>query len=200
MSRARLIVKEVVIQKQGEVNFFQIRLPKNAMRILGIETDVFMESVLETGASGAVSGSLGGVKPDGTIGSPLEVNRTPFLKWSRTSNPVVGKLKLQSMDRSNIFFETWVSFVFLNASLQDMSFGLFPKSPYSLVVQSKPKPIEIPCSNTIINGLFADDIGSRKNTDMKYRVKVFVWIQTSEPTKGVVFDFQCTKKELEVKL
>lgn len=188
MSRARLIVKEVVIQNQGEVNFFQIRLPKNATCILGIETDVFMESALEKDASKTGSGL------------PVEVNRAPFLKWSSKSNAVVGKLKLQSMDRNNIFFETWVPFVFLNASLPDMSYGLFLKSPYSLIMPSKPKPIGIPCSNAIINGLFADDIGSRKNTDMKYRVKVFVWVQTSELANGVVFDFQCTNNELEVKL
>lgn len=201
MSRSRLIVKDVVIQKQGEISFFQIRLPKNARRILGIETDVFMESVLEADTSSTGSGSHGGgINPDGTVGSPIEVNRRPFLKWSSKSNPVIGKLKLQSMDRNNIFFETWVPFVFLNSSLPDMSFGLFPKSPYSLIVRSKPKPIGIPCSNAIINGLFTDDIGSRKNIDMKYRVKVFVWVQTTEPTKGVVFDFQSTNKELEVKL
>lgn len=204
MSRARLIVKEVVIQKQGEVNFFQIRLPKNATRILGIETDVLMESILETDTSSAGSGShggAGGTLPDGTVGGTTpEVNRHPFLQWSSKSNPVVGKLKLQSMDRNNIFFESWVPFVFLNASMPDMSFGLFPKSPYSLIVVSKPKPIGIPCSNSIINGLFTDTIGSTKNADMKYRVKVFVWIETTEPNNGVVFDFQNTNNELEVKL
>jgi len=204
MSRARLIVKEVVMKRQGEISFFQIRLPKNATRILGIETDVFMESFLEADTSSSGSGShggAGGTRPDGTVGgTTAEVNRRPFLKWSSTSNPVVGKLKLQSMDRNNIFFETWVPFVFLNASLPDMSYGLFPKSPYSLIVLGKPKPIGIQCSNAIINGLFTDDIGIRKNADIKYRVKVFVWVQTTEPTNGVVFDFQRTNKELEVKL
>lgn len=198
MSRARLIVKEVVIQKQGEISFFQIRFPKNATRILGIETDVFMESPIETDTTS--TGSHGGTKPDGTVGSPVEINRTPFLQWSSKSNPMVGKLKLQSRDRNNIFFETWVPFVFLNASLPDMSYGLFPKSPYSLIVKSNPKPIGIPCSNTTINGLFTDTIGIRKSTDMKYRVKVFVWVETTEPNNGVVFDFQNTKNELEVKL
>jgi hypothetical protein len=187
MSRARLIVKEVVIQKQGEVHFFQIRLPKNATHILGIETDVFMGSVLETDGGSAGSGL------------PVEVNRHPFLKWSSKTSPVIGKLKLQSMDRYSIFFETWIPFVFLNASLPDMSFGGFPKSPYSLIVKSNPKPISIPCSNTIINGLFTDEIGSRKNTDMNYRVKVFVWVQTNEPANGVVFDFQNTNKEARKK-
>ena len=204
MSRARLIVEEVVIQKQGEVNFFQIRLPKNAIRILGIETDVLMESALETDASSTGSGShggAGGTMPDGTVGGTApDVNRHPSLKWTSNSNPVVGKLKLQSMDRNNIFFETWIPFVFLNASLPDMSYGLFPRSPYSLIVPSKPKPIGIPCSNSVINGLFTDAIGSAKNADIRYRVKVFVWVETTEPNNGVVFDFQSNNNELEVKL
>jgi hypothetical protein len=133
-------------------------------------------------------------------GTTPEVNRHPFMQWSSKSNPIVGKLKLQSLDRNNIFFETWVPFVFLNAFMPDMSFGLFPKSPYSLIVSSKPKPIGIPCSNSIINGLFTDVIGSAKNADIKYRVKVFVFVETTEPNNGVVFDFQSNNNELEVKL
>jgi hypothetical protein len=202
MNRARLIVKEFVIQKLGEINFFQIRLPKNATSILGIETDVLMESFLETDTIGSGSHSGGGgVLPDGTIaGSTPDVNLHPFLQWGSKSNPVVGKLKLQSMDRSNIFFENWIPFVLLNGSMPDMSYSLFPKSPYSLIVRGKPKPIGIACSNNIINGQFADSIGIAKNVDMKYRVKIFVWVQTTEPTNGVAFDFQMKDKELEVKL
>ena len=201
MSRARLIVKEIEIIKQGEVNFFQVRLPKNAVRIIGVDTDVLMisalESPTETPVSGG-SGGAGGVRPDGTIGHD-EVSKTPFLKWNTKTNPTVGKLKLQNMDRSNIFFEAWVSFIFLNGSMPDLSYGLFPKSPYSTNVNTKPKQVIVSCTNTLINGMFSDAIGVRLNKHMNYKVKVFVWIETSEKSQGVVYDFE-QKKELEVKL
>lgn len=197
MSRARLIVKQITIQKRGEVNFFQIRLPKNVVRITGIETDVIMLSAIEADPSGSThSGGSGGVRPDGTTGG-VEVNRRPFMLWRSTSNPAVGKLKLQSMDRSNIFFETWVPFVFLNASMPDMSCGIFPKSPYSLIMKSEPRTTGIPCNSNILYGFFTDDIGIRRNADTRYTVKVFVWVQTTEANNGVIYDFENKAEEVK---
>lgn len=197
MSRARLIVKQITIQKRGEVNFFQIRLPKNVVRITGIETDVILHTAIETDLSGAGhTGGSGGVRPDGTIGG-VEVNRRPFMTWRSTNNPVVGKLKLQSMDRHNIFFETWVPFVFLNASMPDMSCGIFPKSPYSLIVKSELRTTSIPCSSNILYGFFSDDIGMRRNADTRYTLKVFVWVQTTEANNGVIYDFENKGQEVQ---
>ncbi len=201
MSRARLIVKEIEITKQGEVNFFQVRLPKNAVKIIGIDTDTLMISALESPAetpAGGGTGGAGGVRPDGTTGH-AEVSKTPFLKWNPKTNPTVGKLKLQNMNRSNIFFEAWINFIFLNGSIPDLSYGLYPKSPYSTNVNGKPKQVNVSCTNTLINGMFADVIGSRQNKNMNYKVKVFVWIETSEKSQGVVYDFQQQEK-LEMKL
>ncbi|PBQ32745.1 hypothetical protein CNR22_13490 [Sphingobacteriaceae bacterium] len=190
MSRARLIVKQITIQKRGEVNFFQIRLPKNVVRITGIETDVVMLSTIEADSSGGShSDGSGGVRPDGTSGGVV-VNRRPFMLWRSISNPVVGKLKLQSMNRYNIFFDTWIPFVFLNASMPDMSYGIFSKSPYSLIVKSELRTTNIPCSSNILYGFFSDDIGIRRNADTRYTVKVFVWVQTTEVNRGVIYEFE----------
>jgi hypothetical protein len=202
MSRARLIIKEISIRQAGEFHFFQIRLPKNVVRITGIETDVTMISELETSSDGGSHpGGSGGMMPDGTTGNAPEINRHPFLSWNSNSNPIVGKLKLQSTDRYNLFFETWVPLLLYKASLPDMSYGLFPHSPYSLIVPTKPKTIGIPCSSQVIYGMFKDDIGTRKSTQLRYRVKIFVWVQTTEPANDVQYDFENTKSiELEVKL
>ncbi len=44
MKRARLIIAEVKISRQGEIKNFQIKLPKDTTRIIAIETDVRMDS------------------------------------------------------------------------------------------------------------------------------------------------------------
>lgn len=44
MKRARLLIKEVKVTKQGEIKNFQIKLPKNVKRIIAIETDVRIDS------------------------------------------------------------------------------------------------------------------------------------------------------------
>jgi hypothetical protein len=187
--RARVIIKEITIRKQGEVQFFQIRLPKNATRIIGVDTDVFLLSALEPQADGNIRPDKGNGVPPST-----EVNRRPFLQWTVKSSPAIGKLKLQTMDRHSIFFDTWLSFIYLNSAMPDMRFGLYPRSPYSLMVNSNPKPVSIPVSNTTINGLFTDAIGQRRKSDTNYRVKVFLWIETSEPDNGVQYDFEKQKQ------
>jgi hypothetical protein len=51
MKRARLIIKEIEITSVGEIKNFQMKLPKNTSRIIGVETDVLV--IAET--EGAVS-------------------------------------------------------------------------------------------------------------------------------------------------
>lgn len=53
MKRARLIIAEIKITKQGEIKNFQIKLPKNVKRIIAVETDIRMDSA---GAAGFDSG------------------------------------------------------------------------------------------------------------------------------------------------
>lgn len=121
----------------------------------------------------------------------------PFLSWTPEPNPVLGKLKLQSMERSNIFFEWWVHLILYKGGMIDMSGGLFPVSPYSLNKYTKPKKTDVPNTTTVINGLFEDTMGRDLKTDLDYTIKVFVWIETEEEADGVVFDFQEEKTQPE---
>ncbi len=191
--RARVLVKEITIRKRGEIQFFPIRLPKNAVRIIGVDTDVLMTSVLEPTTT-----ADGTVRPDkpGDTPATAEVNLHPFLQWSIKTNPTIGKLKLQSLDRHSIFFESWISLVLLNASMPDMRYGLFPKNPYSLISNCNPKRISVPVANPTINGYFTDTIGIRKQSDLTYTVKIFLWIETSEKDKGVKYDFENKNNKL----
>ncbi|MBI3518061.1 MAG: hypothetical protein HY062_01720 [Bacteroidetes bacterium] len=64
MKRARLIIKEVQITKQGEIKNFQIKLPKNVKRIIAIETDVRIDERTKGFESG-------GIRPVPTIETKL---------------------------------------------------------------------------------------------------------------------------------
>jgi hypothetical protein len=52
MKRARLIIKEVQVTRQGEIKNFQIKLPKNVTRIIAIETDVRIDQKPDGGNIG----------------------------------------------------------------------------------------------------------------------------------------------------
>ena len=171
MKRARVIIKEISITKQGEVHHFQIKLPKNAIRICAIDTDFLIVTPVKSLPTNPVT-------------------KRPFLKWEKFKNPTLGRLKLQSSERTNIFYSDWVKFKWLNGGLDDMSYGLFPISPYSLNKPTVPKTVEVPNTTTVINGLFTDTIGILLKQPLAYKIKVFMWIETQEESDGVVFDFQ----------
>jgi hypothetical protein len=48
----------------------------------------------------------------------------------------------------------------------------------------------VPNTTTVINGLFTDTMGQYFERELKYSIKVFVWVETEEESKGVDFDFQ----------
>lgn len=116
--------------------------------------------------------------------------KLPFLSWTLNQNPVVGKLKLKSMERTYIFFEEWLHFILFNGGVPDMSMGFFPKNPISLNKNRVPKKVEVPVETTIVNGIYEDSAGKYLKRDITYTVKVFVWVETEEESDGVEFDFQ----------
>ena len=205
MKRARVIITEINITKQGEVQHFQIKLPKNSVQIIAVETDcrinITKEKIRPKAEIVASSESeVYAVVAESTIRRDIAFEEIkgfrsfPFLKWTNSKNPTLGKLKLQSLERANIFYEEWVRFSWLNGGIDDMSYGLFPLSPFSLNKNTVPKKVDVPNTTTIINGLFTDTIGLYLKQGLTYTIKVFVWVETKEDADGVVFDFQIFNK------
>lgn len=124
-------------------------------------------------------------------------SKAPYLSWTPASNPVLGRLKLQSMERANIFYEDWLHLVLLDGSMDDRG-NIFPVSPYTLNKNYKPKKVDAPLETTIVKGIYKDTFGESRKKDFSYTVKVFVWVETEEDANGVEFDFQ-DKDNNEVK-
>jgi hypothetical protein len=77
MKRARLIIKEIQITKQGEIKNFQIKLPKNVKRVLAIETDVRIESRID-GATDHPADGTTTPGSDGTVAIPVRPIEKPL--------------------------------------------------------------------------------------------------------------------------
>ena len=129
----------------------------------------------------------------------MGIKKAPYLLWTPTTNPVLGKLKLRSMERTNIFYEEWLHLILFNAGIPDMSNGLFVTNPTSLNKNKVPKKVDVPAETTLINGLFEDTIGAQLKRDFSYTIKIMVWVETEEDADGVVFDFQEENTEEENK-
>lgn len=175
MSRVRILVTETSITKAGQVKHFQIKVSKHAFKIVGIETDVFLKSHTDKG----------GTVPDPTGVIPRET----------VTNNTAGKLKLQSMEKENIFFSDWVkASVFYEGFKQPKAFEIH-SGLKDIRGKTAPKKVDVPVESTIINAIYVDTIGKFHKQDISYTLKVFVWIETNDPQNGVTFEFLTNEKE-----
>ncbi len=196
MSRTRILVSETAITKAEQVNFFQIKLSKHAIKIVGIETDVFVQSRF---GQGVVTDPYGNgffpIPPQIENGIPLpaitaSVALPPIINYN-----VAGKLSLQSMEKENIFFSDWVkASVFYEGFIRPTSFQLHVGLK-DVRGKTAPKKVDVPVESTIINALYRDNIGKQLKQDIAYTLKVFVWMETTEDANGVAFEFLNNEKE-----
>jgi hypothetical protein len=163
MNRVRQIVKHISISKAGEWNHFQIKLPKNTLRVVGIETDVFVKSTKD--------------KTTGTLSSGWEKYNT------------VGKLSLQSMEKVNVFYNEWVRASVFYEDIKNQT--AFKINSFSKHIRGKtfPKQIDIPVESTTINALYRDTVGKQVSKDIVYSVKTILWIETNEDANGIALEF-----------
>lgn len=175
MSRVRILVTQTSITKAGQVKHFQIKLSKHAFKIVAIETDVFLKSHLERNSTGQ--------DPKGGI--PRET----------ANNNTAGKLKLQSLEKENIFFSDWVkASVFYEGFKQPKAFEIH-SGLKDIRGKTAPKKVDVPVESTIINALYHDTIGKFYKQNINYTLKVFVWIETNDNQNGVTFEFFNNEKE-----
>lgn len=174
MSRVRILVTETNITKAGQVKHFQIKLSRHAFKIVGIETDVLLKS--RSGKEGVA------------IIAKASEGRESYYN-------IAGKLKLQSMEKENIFFSDWVKgSIFYEGFKQPRVFEIH-KGLKDIRGKTLPKKVDVPVESTIINALYNDNIGKQLKQDIAYKLKVFVWIETVEHANGVAFEFLNNEKE-----
>jgi hypothetical protein len=167
LKRQRVIVQTFMIHHAEQVHHFQIRLPRHTEQVVAIDYDVFFSATIEHKTT-----------PE---------KETFYLEWSPKQNNVIGKLKLQSLEKANLFYNEWLKVTDLNGGL---TIGAkYPIHPYTLLTKIKPKRVSVPQNTTILNGLYEDAILKNTQGIFSYWVKVFVWLEVDEAPKGIDFDF-----------
>jgi hypothetical protein len=187
--KERVIVKRVVITKRGEIQYFQIRLPRNAERIIGIETSIsrtgkgFSEYVHSRGyaATPVAAVAAPAIKVPVPVPVPLpKPGGSPaVLRFQR--NALIGELKLQSLERANVFYSSEVFESDRNVGFGDFSVSrFFPVNPWSHEILREPEPVEVDGITTLIGGVFTDAIGAQFKTNLSYQANVFVWYEIKD--------------------
>lgn len=162
MMKEQVIITKISIKRKGERKHFQIKLPKNTKFIVGVEYGGRLVDGSDILATPSPVG--GGVR-----------SKTPFKR-----NQLIGELKLQSCEESNWFFAVDVFASDVNLSLQDFSQSGFPVNDYTHGNKRSEEIVKVDAESTIIQGWYLDAVGKSLNVDIKYEVKVYVWINVEE--------------------
>lgn len=156
MNRRRAIVSKVLVS-QKQVKTFQVKLPHDTKKVLGVEMGLQW---------------LDGDPPDLTVALPV-------WKFGLTMprNYLVGDLILQSSDTANVFYAGETRF---NRST---GFGDFTNSQFKPMVFSHNgnflhEPAFISGKGKLISATYRDRLSEFFNSKYTYLLKVYVWIET----------------------
>lgn len=172
MMQEQVIITPIIITKAGQVKHFQVKLPKTAKRIIGVE--------------------LGGrlltpTKENGTAPKAIleEVVRQTELTVAAGNerengfkrNTVIGELKLQSCEEANIFYSGHLQ------SDNNMGYGDFSQNrfwrvnPFTHQAMAFEEVVIVNAESTIIQGVYKDRLGEQQETNVNYLVNVYLWYQ-----------------------
>lgn len=178
--REEVIIQSIRISKKKEQLFFQVKLPRDTKRIIGIETGLVIESVLPAFA-------------------PLIQTDAALMRQRR----LIGCLQLRTFGKPDLFYATEIFERDINLGIGEVK--LFPAPPKEKVLPDEPEPVkgEVPaidsnnfsdhniwthgtkreedplsiCGCTLINGQFKDAIGEYYNLPFVYNVILYIWIE-----------------------
>lgn len=177
MIREQVVVTSIRITKPGQVKHFQVKLPKNTTRIIGIEIGGRWIPVVKS--DGTHPGTTPVIEPvirTEATGVRAE-SRTPLFK----RNLLVGEIKLQSCEEANIFYA---------ADLQgdsNIGYGDFSQNSYwtptafTHQAHAFEERVIVDGNSTIIQGVYKDRYGEQTKLTSNYVVNLYVWTERQEP-------------------
>jgi len=185
--KERVIIKQVPVTKRGEIQYFQIRLPRDAQHIIGIETGICRtgKGFSEYVHSRAYAAALASAVATPAIKVPVPV---PAPRGGRFQSALflrrdilIGELKLQSLEKANVFFSDDVYESDQNIGFADFSaVGLLTPAPWTHEFKRFEEKVVVNGVTTLIGGYFKDRIGERFKTNLSYSVNVYVWYEINE--------------------
>lgn len=154
MNREGVIITSFLIEKPRQVKLFQVKIPREAENIVGIETGIVWKNGIPADDPA----------PGWTL--PLSVAR----------NIVLGEVKFQSYEKANVFYTKEIC-ANKNTDYGDFTSQFFKPTNHTHQYQQIEDPIKVSGSTTILQGVYRDSLADTVPTSYKYLVKVYVWIE-----------------------
>lgn len=150
MMQVQVNITPIEITKAGQIKHFQIRLPKTAKKVIGVE--------------------IGGRFLQGSNPLPNINSDTPFKR-----NQLVGELKLQSCEEANVFYAGELR-LDRNMAYGDYTKNTkWIPEVFTHQMQSFEDVVITNADSTVINGMYKDNIGLQNQQSVSYLLNVYLW-------------------------
>lgn len=165
-----VIITSFVIERSNQIKLFQVRIPREAKNIIGVE----MSMRWIAGTVPPPSSVPGPPPGPPSWPPPTPIGGTPFII---RRNQLVGELKLQSYEKANIFY-TGELVIDQNIDNRDFTASKFAPKVYTHQQVMNEDPVMVNGNTTLIQGVFRNKfpiVGA-----FQYRVFVYVWASVKE--------------------
>lgn len=159
MLHQQVLSEKILITQKGTIRHFQLRMPRSAEKLIGVECGVMMNSVLPV------------------LQQPAGFAQS--VQFFPTRN--MGELTLQNVGKGNLFYSVPVIEQDAHVSYADYSNQTaFAPKCYTHSGKREPMEVNIPRETAIIMGMYKDLLGTQLNTDLQYWILVHLWFETKE--------------------
>ncbi len=154
--KERAIITTLTLTKPFEYRHFQVRIPRDAVHICGVEA---------TGRFIGKAGSVGKESND-------------FL-YRR--NYLFGDLWLQSCEEANRFYTGEIRANDINTVMSDFSIPpTWKAKEWTNGGKQEAETVIVDGDTTVVNGLYRDKTGKEITAILGYEIKVVIWYKTNE--------------------
>lgn len=151
--------EKIFITQKGTIRHFQLRIPRSAEKLVGIECGVQMNAVLPT------------------IQQPAGFAQSLTFYPSRT----MGELSFQNIGKGNLFYSVPVMEQDAHVSYANYAHQSdFAPKCYTHCAKREPVEIEIKRDTAIVMGMYKDLLGVQLNQNLQYWIFIHLWFETKE--------------------
>lgn len=172
MTREEAVVHTEKIDRQGQTRYFQILLPADSSRIIGVECSAVRKA---SGASSSDMFFLFGTAPLITPVTGIE----PLFHIKATQT--IGRLTLHSSKGAGVIFQEDIRQKDTSSKYAD--FSQYPAlfDEWSHGSKRFETPLNVKNCSAVLEGHFQDTWGALYNYHVTYQLNIYVWIEKFEP-------------------
>lgn len=171
MIKEEAILHRELINKLGEQKYFQIHLPKDIERIIGVETGVFRYASGETETG--LNANFGGHHASDPEIDPID----PSFKIS--FNDPIGNLTLQATENPGIIYQKEVRQTDRNSKWADFTQSVNDEF-FDQYSHDRKRYEDVVISNIctpILEGFYKDCWGDHYSYHVQYQLLIYIWIE-----------------------